>query len=289
MKISKKIKVFAVLFAFAVICILAVLKSRSVPSESETGQDKENVQSEGERAISIRQEPSVTPALTASPFPTVTIAPTSTPKPLPTAVPTAIPTAAPTTSLSSGPAQIPGQENGIGTSGEGTVEPQESQWVLNRIIFIGDSRTGEMSEVSSESDELWLYQDSAGYDYLINSAFPNADPYVGQGTAVVIALGINDLYNANNYVAALDQKTALWKDMGVRVYFVAVGPIDYDLNTDNQEIMDFNTAIYNGITDGYFIDAYNYLVRNGYATVDGVHYDTVTTESMYQYIRSCIQ
>lgn len=161
----------------------------------------------------------------------------------------------------------------------------EKKASINRVVYIGDSRTEGLRDVNSDSKNTFICLSSMGYDWMISTAFPQAESYASSGTAFVILMGVNDLYHQNSYISAINQKAAEWKKKGAVVYFASVGPVQNDPYTSNSEIESFNRALKNGLSsDVGYIDLYGELNKSGYQTVDGTHYTNAVSKNILSFI-----
>lgn len=161
----------------------------------------------------------------------------------------------------------------------------EKKASINRVVYIGDSRTEGLRDVNSDSKNTFICLSSMGYDWMLSTAFPQAESYASSGTAFVILMGVNDLYHQNSYISAINQKAAEWKKKGAVVYFASVGPVQNDPYTSNSEIESFNRALKNGLSsDVGYIDLYGELNKSGYQTVDGTHYTNVVSKNILSFI-----
>lgn len=161
----------------------------------------------------------------------------------------------------------------------------EKKASINRVVYIGDSRTEGLRDVNSDSKNTFICLSSMGYDWMLSTAFPQAESYASSGTAFVIIMGVNDLYHQNSYISAINQKAAEWKKKGAVVYFASVGPVQNDPYTSNSEIESFNRALKNGLSsDVGYIDLYGELNKSGYQTVDGTHYTNAVSKNILSFI-----
>lgn len=161
----------------------------------------------------------------------------------------------------------------------------EKKASINRVVYIGDSRTEGLRDVNSDSKNTFICLSSMGYDWMLSTAFPQAESYASSGTAFVILMGVNDLYHQNSYISAINQKAAEWKKKGAIVYFASVGPVQNDPYTSNSEIESFNRALKNGLSsDVGYIDLYGELNKSGYQTVDGTHYTNAVSKNILSFI-----
>lgn len=161
----------------------------------------------------------------------------------------------------------------------------EKKASINRVVYIGDSRTEGLRDVNSDSKNTFICLSSMGYDWMLSTAFPQAESYASSGTAFVILMGVNDLYHQNSYISAINQKAAEWKKKGAVVYFASVGPVQNAPYTSNSEIESFNRALKNGLSsDVGYIDLYGELNKSGYQTVDGTHYTNAVSKNILSFI-----
>ena len=156
------------------------------------------------------------------------------------------------------------------------------------ILFIGDSRTEEI-ERTIPSDADFICKVGEGYNWMVNTAFPQAEANVYAGKKVIIWLGVNDLGNIDNYISAVNAKAAEWTSRGAKVYYAEVGPVDSDPYADNATIEDFNRRLQAGLSSNIrIIRLYDKLINEGYTTVDGTHYNTETNQKIYNYLVSSV-
>lgn len=161
----------------------------------------------------------------------------------------------------------------------------EKKASINRVVYIGDSRTEGLRDVNSDSKNTFICLSSMGYDWMLSTAFPQAESYASSGTAFVILMGVNDLYHQNSYISVINQKATEWKKKGAVVYFASVGPVQNDPYTSNSEIESFNRALKNGLSsDVGYIDLYGELNKSGYQTVDGTHYTNAVSKNILSFI-----
>ena len=234
-----------------------------------------------------------------TPTPTEEPAATSTPKPLPTATPTATPFPEETTDDDVYHTPDDDNDGVVDVSNEGTTggisndtentQPEVTQAPAG-VIFVGDSRFRAMANIATDNSDLWECSSTGDYNWLTGTAFTDVDPRVGKGTKVFISIGINDLTQYQSYASAIVAKAQEWNAKGATVYFVSVGPVGSDSYILNQDIVNYNTYLYQSFANAgvYYIDAYNYLVQAGYDTTDGENYTDATSMALYNYINSLI-
>ena len=156
----------------------------------------------------------------------------------------------------------------------------------NMMILIGDSRFMGMKSVIG-GKATWLYQQGEGLAWLKAKVIPKLNKMNVKGKAIVFNLGVNDLWEASNYVSTLRSLGDKLKSRQARVYFMTVNPVQdkkakkNKYLVKNKQIMEFNNTVSKGLTGFEIIDSYDYLVKNSYKTVDGVHYDADTYRKIY--------
>lgn len=237
----------------------------------------------------VAVEPTVTPTPEATPIPTVT----PTPEPTATLEPTATPepTAAPASEQSESPTPNSTGELSAGTLSapqeEGTLsKPDHPDTVTNdKLIFIGDSRTeGIRDAVDNPGNVIWSCLSSMGYDWMTSTGVPQIEDSIDEYTSVIILMGVNDVYQINNYVNYINKKANEWADLGARTYFVSVGPVESDPYVTNREIEVFNSEMEANLAGVTYIDVYSHLVSNGFYTVDGIHYPDSVSREIYNFV-----
>lgn len=152
------------------------------------------------------------------------------------------------------------------------------------IMVIGDSRTVFLQEYCGDSGLIWICKSGMGYSWLETTAVKEVQAQMRGNDDIYIWLGVNDVHNVSQYISFLNEKTAEWKKNGVNVYVLAVGPVENDPYTTNEEIEEFNRLMKAGIKGVKYLDLYSYLKKEGFSTIDGIHYDYNTCMKVFQYI-----
>lgn len=288
----------AVIIAAAGIFTYQKIKGNREAQEAQQAVEEQQ-QAETEEASESEEEPEETPEVTEIPEvteeaeePEDTIAPTSTPKPLPTATPSATPYPEETDDDYNdeyNDGYTDSQVDEINNNGDDSISAGEAAENSEPadIIFLGDLRFRSMANVATGESALWECSSSATYSWLADTAYPDVDARVGEGTQVFISMGINDLTMYQSYTTSINAKAAEWEEKGAKVYFVAVGPVSQTSETANADIMTFNTYMYQNLNIP-FIDAYNYLVEQGFETTDGQTYTDATSKTIYDYLMRLI-
>ena len=266
-------------------------------AQADEAQKKIQEANEAEAKKNAEENPDVEDEEEETPTPTDEPVATSTPKPLPTATPTATPFPEETTDDTY---YTPDDNDGVvnvsndGTTGGISNDTENTQPEVTQapagVIFVGDSRFRAMANIATDNSDLWECSSTGDYSWLTGTAFTDVDPRVGKGTKVFISIGINDLTQYQSYASAIVAKAQEWNAKGATVYFVSVGPVGSDSYILNQDIVNYNTYLYQSFANAgvYYIDAYNYLVQAGYDTTDGENYTDATSMALYNYINSLI-
>lgn len=141
---------------------------------------------------------------------------------------------------------------------EGTLsKPDHPDTVsADKLIFIGDSRTEGIRD-AVQDDSVWSCLSSMGYDWMVSTGVPQVEDEIEDNTAVIILMGVNDLYHVNDYLSYINEKAVEWSDLGAQTYFVSVGPVENDPYASNTEIESFNSAMEANLSGVTYIDVYS--------------------------------
>ena len=137
------------------------------------------------------------------------------------------------------------------------------------------------------SNYIWSCKSAMGLDWMKSTGVPNVENQITTGTAVIILMGVNDLFNADKYITYINQKTSEWRDKGAKVYFVSVNPINENAYKcfNNTRIETFNAKMASNLVNVKYIDTYNYLITHSCNyTSDGLHYQNSTSKVIYDLI-----
>lgn len=157
-------------------------------------------------------------------------------------------------------------------------------FVPQQYIMVGDSRFVGMQQAVGDAGCVWIGQVSAGLDWFANTAVPEIDAVVGDGSVIIINMGVNDLGNVWGYLDILNQKVPQWLEKGAVVYYMSVNPVESHPYISNDDIANFNNILYNNMPPEVgWIETYSYLLEYGYGTQDGVHFDTGTYQTIFYY------
>lgn len=159
-------------------------------------------------------------------------------------------------------------------------------------VFLGDSRFYQMSDAVG----LWnmapnyfvCAEAGKGYWWLegvadieideLRAAHPEYREWV-----IISNLGINDLKNVsfyfNKYYEMIEQ--------GYEIIFVSVTPVESNVYISNTTIKAFNNKIKN-VAGIQYLDAYSYLEKRGYPTLDKLHYLDEVYVDLFYFIKNSL-
>ena len=159
--------------------------------------------------------------------------------------------------------------------------------VFSGILYVGDSRFDGMKDCVSESGVYFIAKVSMGLKWLRTTARSQISAKVKSdpNLAVVFNLGVNDLYNKNNYINTYKEIKAAHPN--VKFFFMSVNPVDHDPYATDAEVVQFNNTMKEYWGSDY-LDIYSYLKSDGYKTVDGIHYDNATSKKIHNKCKEMI-
>ena len=160
------------------------------------------------------------------------------------------------------------------------------------LIFVGDSRTGQMGNAvggpAAWPGTAFVACYGGGVDWLSTpQAKKEIDQYVTPGSTIVINYGVNDLSRHNDYIATINRYSQDWMERGAAVYFATVGPVgENQYGKRNWAVEYFNNQLTGRLGGGIGrIDLYGYLTAVGYQmTSDGLHYTPATYAAAFQFL-----
>lgn len=152
------------------------------------------------------------------------------------------------------------------------------------VIMVGDSRCVQMQEAVGGGGCSWICENSKEYTWFTETAIPKFDEYVGNGTKVVINMGVNDPEHYKQYAEFVNAKAAEWAQRGAKTYFVSVNPVWENPYTDQEDVDTFNANVPGMLSGVTWIDTSSWLMTNGYRLLDGLHYDDPTYVNIFNLI-----
>ena len=164
------------------------------------------------------------------------------------------------------------------------------------VIFVGDSRTGQMANAVGGSaawpGTAFVACFGGGVDWLSTAqAKKDVDQYVTPGSVIILNYGVNDLSRHNDYITTINRYAQDWISKGATVYFASVGPVgENEYGKRNWAVEYFNNQLNNRLDARIGrLNLYVFLTGSGYTTqADGLHYDGATYAAMFRFLMQSI-
>lgn len=183
--------------------------------------------------------------------------------------------------------------NGSSISGKNSGRRNCSETEIeDKLLYVGDSRTVGMESAVANSNISYIAKVAEGYNWFNNTALADIDTKLQDksDSIIVLALGINDLHNIDNYITAY--KSLMTKYPNNNIYVLSVNPVDESktgangYSVTNAQIEAFNKKLVANFPNNY-IDSYSSLTNIG--SSDGIHYDNTTYTALNSIITSNIK
>lgn len=164
------------------------------------------------------------------------------------------------------------------------------------VIFVGDSRTGQMANAvggtAAWPGTAFVACFGGGVDWLSTAqAKKDVDQYVTPGSVIILNYGVNDLSRHNDYIMTINRYAQDWISKGATVYFASVGPVgENEYGKRNWAVEYFNNQLNNRLDARIGrLNLYVFLTGSGYTTqADGLHYDGATYAAMFRFLMQSI-
>lgn len=164
------------------------------------------------------------------------------------------------------------------------------------VIFVGDSRTGQMANAvggtAAWPGTAFVACFGGGVDWLSTAqAKKDVDQYVTPGSVIILNYGVNDLSRHNDYITTINRYAQDWISKGATVYFASVGPVgENEYGKRNWAVEYFNNQLNNRLDARIGrLNLYVFLTGSGYITqADGLHYDGATYAAMFRFLMQSI-
>ena len=170
---------------------------------------------------------------------------------------------------------------------------EEEKIIHSNTTIIGDSRMVGLCSYSWYKAEngTCIAKEGIGYDWFISYAINDlAGVENAKKENIVVNLGVNDLYNINNYISKYKElANNEWKES--KIFILSVNPTKGGYDHLNEEIDSFNKKLMESFSEYdniYYCDSNSYLKNNGFTTSDGLHYTNETSKLIYEEIKKCI-
>ena len=164
-----------------------------------------------------------------------------------------------------------------------TFVEEETNKEYKNYYFLGDSRSVGMNSIDENKNHFYTAKIGEGYQYFSNNYKSVIEKSTGND-AIIINFGVNDLHNAEKYIELINKISSQTKS---DVYFLTVNPVDEEKEINsgykikNSDIDNFNKKLKNGLSSSVkIIDSNSLLKRNGFNTIDGIHYTNDTYKNI---------
>ena len=163
----------------------------------------------------------------------------------------------------------------------------------SNLTIIGDSRMVGLCGYNfyKETNGTCIAKVGIGYNWLVTEAISEVNSLdFDKKEYIAVNLGVNDLYNINNYVTKYEELiNTFWKDS--KVILVSINPTKDVYNHLNKEIDEFNSKIkeLNKYKNVIYCDTASILKNEGFLSNDGLHYEKETSKKIFNKILECME
>lgn len=172
---------------------------------------------------------------------------------------------------------------------EPITETQAIEYPTSQMCFIGDSRTVAM-EGAVLTDVHFIAKSSMGLDWFNDTASVEFEKIQDEVELCVVALGINDIRNVDQYIIRLNEFADEYPNK--TFIYVNLGPVDEEKYTGipNSSLKAFNDKMQEGLSDRWqIVDQYAYLAAEGFSSHDGLHYSSQDSAKVFIWIVDSIK
>lgn len=162
------------------------------------------------------------------------------------------------------------------------------------VVFIGDSRMVTLKEAVERNlgvcPAAVIAKNGSRYEWFHDTAIPQADQIIGNGSRVVINMGVNDLSDADKYAKDVNYWAAVWSARGAKIYYASVNPVWANShNMTEERVGAFNARLQSQLIPQItWLDSHTYLLQSGVHSNDGIHYKDDTNMILFQYYMTMI-
>lgn len=143
----------------------------------------------------------------------------------------------------------------------------------------------------------FICKSSEGLNWFLNTGLNKLETRLNNTDLhynIVFNLGVNDIHNSLDYANLYNSLKAKYPQHN---FFVAsLNPIDesktkhHNYSVTTKDIEAFNNIIKENISEDInYIDSYNYLMSDGFETVDGLHYTNNSSTKILDYLSNTIK
>ncbi len=166
--------------------------------------------------------------------------------------------------------------------------PSVAKPVFGRIIFVGDSRTvGMQRSVDPYTDPcIFIAASGEGYLWFERSGIHRLERSLLRypDVPVVFNLGVNDTVSIYHYIRSY--RALMEKHPDTSFWFLSVNPVtEESLMVPDTDVVEFNHILKEAFPHQY-LDSYSWLKKNGFESVDGIHYSEETYLAIHDFVFS---
>ena len=165
------------------------------------------------------------------------------------------------------------------------VQDEQDVYQSNQICFVGDDRVVDMKNAIL-TDTRFIAKEAADVEWLQTECFDEFQSIANSVSVCVVSLGINDLFNVDDYIVTLNDMAT--RNPDIKFVFSNIGPIDDDktsLGFTNENIELFNQKMKDGLNESWRVfDTYAYMVEKGYETTNGVQYSLDNSAGLFVWL-----
>ena len=154
------------------------------------------------------------------------------------------------------------------------------------VIMVGDSRTIGMQKAMAGQPDPFIYigQSGEGYSWLTEYALKEMDIEIKAHPSwpVVLNLGVNDTDLVMDYITLYQSFAGRYPDTSF--FYLSVNPLTKEsVSVTDDEVVIFNRYLKTAFPESY-LDSYSVLKKEGFESVDGVHYSDDTYRRIHKFI-----
>ena len=178
---------------------------------------------------------------------------------------------------------------------EDSIYSLDEQSPRTGYIYTGDSRIRRLNLTINmdKLEDTWVVCKSGmGYSWFVNNGLPQINDIIKNQTeidnwVIVSAWGVNDLWNSDTYIKKYRKLLKNeWK--GCKLYLMSVNPVNGSMTSKYSSIPYFNSKIKAFSKEKKsikYIETYSVMKRQGFSTIDGLHYTESTNRLIYKTVR----
>ena len=163
-------------------------------------------------------------------------------------------------------------------------------------IYTGDSRIRRLNltiNMKGMKDNWVVCKSGMGYNWFVSFGIPEIDRIMKEKTyidkwVIVSGWGVNDLWNSGTYINKYTELIkGKWKNCDLKL--MSVNPVNGSKTAKYSGIDSFNARLKQYVADSEgrikYIDTNKVMKKEGFSTIDGLHYSETTNKLIYSTVR----